>query len=265
MKNISKELDQFYTNTGVSRLCMNELNKNYDLEKLFLLEPSAGTGAFSDLFHKNSLALDIDPKKKYMKRIDFLSLSLNAFNDRSVFTIGNPPFGKNSSLAIKFFNKSAEFSDFIAFVVPKTFKKISLVNRLDLNFHLVSEMHLPLESFIFEGSNYSVPCVFQVWERRNIKRTLVKTKTTTASFEFTKREDADFAIRRVGGLAGKLIQDFNKYKDSSHYFIKSKVNKKNLINNLNSLYLDLNNAARNSAGNPSLSKHELITTLERYN
>lgn len=265
MKTNSKELDQFYTNSAIAKLCMETLENEYRLEDFFLLEPSAGTGAFSDLFHSNSLALDIDPKKSYIKKRDFLELSVNAFNDRRVFTIGNPPFGKNSSLAIKFFNKSAEFSEYIAFVVPKTFKKVSLVNKLDLNFHLVDEKELPLDSFIFEGNKYSVPCVFQVWKKMDVKREVVKTKNTSENFEFTSRDEADFAIRRVGGLAGKVIEDFTQYKDSSHYFIKSKTNKNSLMINIKRIYEDLNELARNSAGNPSLSKHELITTLERLN
>ena len=33
--------------------------------------------------------------------------------------VGNPPFGKISSIAIKFFNKSAEYADCIAFIIPE--------------------------------------------------------------------------------------------------------------------------------------------------
>ena len=37
-----------------------------------------------------------------------------------------PPFGKVSSLAIRFFNKCAQFSDVIAFIIPRTFNKVSV-------------------------------------------------------------------------------------------------------------------------------------------
>ncbi len=263
MNNNSKELDQFYTNRRVAEYCMNILNKEFELEDFFLFEPSAGTGAFSNLFHDNSLAIDIEPKHKSIKKDNFLTFNKNIFNDKEVFTIGNPPFGKNSSLAIKFFNKAAEFSKYIGFIVPKTFKKISVSNKLDLKFHLIMEVEIQLDSFIFEGKQYSVPCVFQVWKKSDITRTKIKTKTLSDYFEFTDKENADFAIRRVGGLAGKVIENFKDYKESSHYFIKAKGKKENLINNLKTLYNDLNILARNSAGNPSLSKHELIVTLER--
>ena len=51
--------------------------------------------------------------------------------------LGNPPFGKNCSLAIKFFNKAAEFADLIAFIIPRTFKRISIQNKLNLNFSFI--------------------------------------------------------------------------------------------------------------------------------
>ena len=61
---------------------------------------------------------------------------------KSCLTIGNPPFGKNSSLAISFFNKAAEFSDIIAFILPQTFSKDSVKNRLNLSFFLIMEVIL---------------------------------------------------------------------------------------------------------------------------
>jgi len=260
--NESKKLDQFYTNTKISQACMYALEKDYNLEEYFLFEPSAGTGSFSDLFHANSLAVDLDPKKDYIQKNDFLKLDNSLFKDNKVFTIGNPPFGKNSSLAIKFFNKAAEFSKYIAFIVPKTFKKVSLTNKLDLNFELIAEHELPLNSFVFEENEYSVPCVFQIWKKSDVQREKVSTDSSSDYFEFTSREYADFAIRRVGGLAGKVIKNFETYKDSSHYFIKSKVNKTSLIKTLTNSYAELQSLARNSAGNPSLSKYELAHTLE---
>lgn len=262
MKKTSKELDQFYTNPLISKYCFDELCKLYDLNNFFLFEPSAGTGAFSDLFHKNSLSIDIEPKKDYIKEQNFLNLNNNVFHNKNVFTIGNPPFGKNSSLAIKFFNKSSEFSQYIAFVIPKTFKKLSVQNKLNLEFHLELELELPLDSFIFENEKYSVPCIFQVWAKKDFKRIIIPSKRMSNLFTFTDRANADIAIRRVGGLAGKVIEDFSKYKDPSHYFIKINGDKILFINFLKSLYVDLNTISKYTAGNPSLSKDELISIVE---
>jgi len=258
----SKELDQFYTNTIISKKCMSFLSSIYKLDDFFLLEPSAGTGSFSDQFHKNSIAYDIDPKKDYIERADFLDLSVDILPNKQIFTIGNPPFGKNSSLAIKFFNKSAMFSEYIAFIVPKTFNKISVTNKLDLNFSKVKEFELPLDSFVFQNSKYSVPCVFQVWKKMDVKRDKVKTRTKSELFEFSNKSSSDFAIRRVGRLAGKFIDNFQKYQESSHYFIKVKKNKVKLKREIKNLFSTFNNQARNCASNPSLSKHEFINLVE---
>lgn len=161
----NKYLDQYYTNPKVASYCMDFLNKNFNLNNFFLLEPSAGKGAFSDLFHNNSLALDIDPKKDYIFQSNFLNFDKSFLNNKKVFTIGNPPFGINSSLAISFFNKAAEFSDYIAFIVPKSFNNFSTKSQLSYDFNLKFEVEIPENSFIFNEKEYSVPCVFQVFEK----------------------------------------------------------------------------------------------------
>jgi predicted RNA methylase len=261
----SKELDQFYTNQTIAKKLYSQLESKFDLSDYYLLEPSAGSGSFSDLFHQNSLACDLDPKKEYIQKQDFFDIDNEIFNDKKVFTIGNPPFGKNSSLAIKFVNKAAEFSDYIAFILPKTFKKISVHNKISLNMHLLYEEELPLNSFIFNGQEYSVPCVFQIWEKRNIPRVKIETKKETALLDFTNKSSADFAIRRVGVLAGKVLSDFSSYQESSHYFIKStKIPAADLIKIIGGLYGELNTEASNTVGNPSLSKHEFIQIIEKY-
>lgn len=264
-KQKKRDLDQFYTNPKVAKQCVSKLNKLFNLDKYSILEPSAGAGSFSDIFKdkEGSMALDLDPKKAYIKKQDFLLFDAITAFKKPVLTIGNPPFGKNSSLAIKFFNKSAEFSDIIAMIVPKTFNKDSVVNKLSFDFLLVENHELEKNSFIFDDEAYDVPCTFQIWERTDQPREKIKQKTKTHIFEFVNEEDnPDFAIRRVGGLAGKLIEDFSKYKKASHYYIKSKIRNEDLIKSIKESYSELNAVANNTAGNPSLSKHEFITVME---
>lgn len=254
-------LDQYYTKESTAKDCFNFLNSLINLNNFFLFEPSAGTGSFSNLFHKNSLAIDIDPKQSNILKEDFFSFNISYFNDKNVISIGNPPFGIKSTKAIKFFNKVALFSNYIAFIIPKTFKKLSIQNKLNLSFHLIAEKELEPYSFIYNNKSYDVPCVFQIYEKRNYDRIKIIPKNKSDLFEFTDKENADIAIRRVGRLAGKVILDFKEYKKSSNYFIKLK-NKDN-INKINDLYILLNNSAKNSAGNPSLSKDELINIVEK--
>jgi len=261
----AKKLDQFYTKSNIALYYYQVLEKKYILSNFLLFEPSAGTGSFSDLFTSHSISIDLQPKKDSILKKDFFSITKNFFDTKKpIFTIGNPPFGKNSSLALKFINNSAQYSDYIAFILPKTFKKESLQNKIDLQLHLVFEENTPQNSFIHEGQEYDVPCVFQIWKKKKNLRQKVNIKSTTQLFQFSNKDEADFAIRRVGRLAGKVIINFKEYKESSHYYIKANkiMSKKELIDKINLLYNQIQNVSKNTAGNPSLSKHELITILE---
>jgi hypothetical protein len=263
----SRELDQFYTNPNLAKKYYEFLNDKYDLSSFFLIEPSAGEGSFSSLFHKDSIAMDLEPKKDYIKESDFFDFSIDSINNsKPIFTIGNPPFGKNSSLAIKFLNKSGTYSDYVAFVLPKTFKKSSTQNKINLNLHLVFEEDLPKNSFLHNGEAYDVPCVFQIWKKEDFKREKIIEKKTSELFDFCKKEEGDFAIRRVGGLSGKVLEDFEEYKEASHYYLKTKgfIDKKLLIQAFKDCYQEFQKAAKNTAGNPSLSKGELIKIIELY-
>ena len=69
------------------------------------------------------------------------------------------------------------------------------------------------------------------------------------------REEANYAIRRVGGLAGKVIKDFESYATPSHYFITCSPE---VLEKLDSLYEKFQEVAKDTAGNPSLGKGEMI-------
>ena len=49
------------------------------------------------------IRLDIEPKEKDIIKINFFDYKPE--EDKKYLVIGNPPFGKVSSLAVKFFNK----------------------------------------------------------------------------------------------------------------------------------------------------------------
>jgi hypothetical protein len=82
---------------------------------------------------------------------------------KRINVIGNPPFGKNASKAVRFFNQAALFARIIAFIVPRSFEKESIINRLNQNFHLIHVSQLPRNSFSFENIVVDVPCSFCVW------------------------------------------------------------------------------------------------------
>ena len=142
-----RDLDQFYTNNDIALKCydlLQDILTQHNIKPTIWLEPSAGSGAFFSIVSGSKLGIDIDPKIEKVVKADFLEYPLQ---DEGYITIGNPPFGKNSSLAIKFFNKCAEVSKVVAFIVPKTFKKDSVQKKLNKHMHLAFEWDVPSNSF----------------------------------------------------------------------------------------------------------------------
>ena len=158
------ELDKFYTQPNVAKQCYDFLINIYpEIENKKFLEPSAGSGSFL-AYLKDYIALDIKPEDDRIQAQDFLKWV--ATQDHLI-TIGNPPFGSRSKLAIKFFNHAAEFSDIIAFIVPVSFMKWSVQKELNKQFSLVDYFYLEEESFSANGKPYSVRTIFQVWVKQN--------------------------------------------------------------------------------------------------
>lgn len=265
----ARDLDQFYTCPSVAERCHHRLLKllekeSVEVAKAFWLEPSAGARAFYTLMPSHARhGVDLDKANcgDGVAHGDFLKFEpLSSWleaPDRPVITEGNPPFGKNSSLAIKFFNHAAKFSSVIAFIVPMTFRKESVQARLDRNFELLDDKDLDEDSFVFEGEAYDVPCCFQVWFRRDGPcRAVNAAPLEHKDFKFVPRDEATIAFRRVGGLAGKFFTDFESYANASHYFLKPSGSLPAFMRVLSAI--DWSAIKRNNAGNPSISKRELV-------
>jgi hypothetical protein len=218
-----------------------------------IIEPSAGRGSFSNKL--NCIAFDINPEHSSIIKQDYLLWNINIDITKNILVIGNPPFGNQSSLAFKFINKSI-FANTIAFILPKSFKKQSFQNRFPDYFHLDKEIDLPENSFILTDCEYDVPCVFQIWNKKNNKRIKIKDKQPI-SFVFCKKtEEPDFSIRRVGVNAGKLFNDHNR-SEQSHYFIKCN-DKPLFLDKWNNIIWEHNN----TAGCNSISKQEIINRID---
>lgn len=257
VQDLSRELDQFYTDPNYAKHFLDIVNKTVDLSQYsLLLEPSAGTGSFFNLMDPNKrVGLDLDPKADGIIETDFFDW---VAPHRNIATIGNPPFGKNAGLAVKFFNHSAKFSKVIAFVIPRTFRKASVINRLDDNFHLVYDETVPENSFIFKGNQYDVWCCAQIWVRKDEKRLGIPTLKFDAVskwFEKVSPAESDFSVQRVGGKAGTVrTEDFRHFSDQSHYYLKA--HDPRVIDIFRRI--DFDQVKFNTAGNPSVSPSELI-------
>lgn len=261
-KAIADQLDQFYTTQEYARSFFDEVKKHLDLSTFDnLIEPSAGTGSFYTLLDPSKrIGLDLDPKCDGVLQIDFFNWVPPSSGKN--LTIGNPPFGKNANLAVKFFNNAAQFSDAIAFIVPKTFRKSSLTNRLDLNFIKIYDTDVPKDSFIYKDKPYDVWCCSQIWIKEHNNQQLRKkdhifSLTDISDFiEITKdKNEADFGLQRVGGRAGQIREtNYKQYSALSHYFFKTK--------NIDSIpilkKINFDKVKFNTAGNPSISPSELV-------
>lgn len=255
-------LDQYYTNMSKVKNIIGNLPNKY-----FYIEPSAGDGAFTKLLTSKNcdyLAYDLEPKAINIIKSDFFNVKiLKSKLHTKIKVIGNPPFGKNSSLAIKFFNHAASFKDVeeIMFILPKTFKKVSIHNKLNLYFHLKKSIDLPYKSFLLDGKEYDVPSCYQVWVRRKSKRKIINI-TESKNIIFSKDDDYDIAIRRVGGRAGQVLTDKN-LSVTSTYFIK--VLNEDIYEILKSnAYLEYIKEIRDyTSGIRSVSKFELIYIVDK--
>ena len=165
----ARELDQFFTTPDVAADCVRKLLSvlRCDLNSFdVLLEPSFGDGAFVRAIRsaganpKNLIYIDIDARDENLRK-DFLKDEIVSPGSRCL-TIGNPPFGRNSSLAIAFFNRAAEFSSVIAFILPLTFRKAYAQDKLNRRFFLVFD-GIGSNRFLFQGKMHNVPCTFQIW------------------------------------------------------------------------------------------------------
>ena len=219
-------IDKYYTSQHIVDKCIEIIKTHIEINKSDIcIEPSAGNGSFingiKSLF-KNYKFYDLEPANNEIIKQDYLKFNYTEikknFNKKHI--IGNPPFGRQSSLAIKFIKKSAEYCDSISFILPKSFKKDSLKKHFPLNFHLKYEYDLPEDSFIVDGKSYNVPCVFQIWIKNEIYRTQPQ-KLFPNKYTFVKKEDNhDICFRRVGIYAGKIDRNTETKSIQSHYFIK---------------------------------------------
>ena len=156
--------DKFYTKDEAVRLCITFMKKYFNFEEEYFLEPSAGGGAFLP-YLPHYEAYDIMPEQEGIIKQDFLTFNSNR---QDFVTIGNPPFGKRSALAIDFFNKAAKYSKAICFIVPVSFMKWSVQKELDKNFKLIDFFYLEPESFLDRDKDFSVRTVFQIWTLKDL-------------------------------------------------------------------------------------------------
>ena len=148
-----------------------------------------------------------------------------------LLVVGNPPFGQRGALATRFIDHAMIFADTVAFILPRSFNKFTLQNRVNQSFHLVhSSNHSDV--FDYDGEEAGVSVVFQVWQRSTRKRDLAKPSKTHTHFDMRhahlshlnagQRMDlcdfAELALPQVG--ANFVPVDPRTVTQGSYWFIK---------------------------------------------
>jgi hypothetical protein len=241
--------DQFYTSQSVAKKCIQILisqlhngdlySPALPLSSYLWVEPSAGNGAFLNNIPEtyDKIGIDIEPRPGCGANIlkqDFLTWvpPVQKTNQKPVIIFGNPPFGRQSSLAKAFIAHSCSFASVstIAFILPRSFVKPSMSCAFESHFHCIHSSDVERNAFVLGGgsagdgdASYDVPCVFQIWQKRSVPR-IVPEKITEKGFQYVKQTDpCDIIIRRVGVYAGRCYTnngDETEYSFQSHHFIK---------------------------------------------
>lgn len=258
--------EQYYTPADLAEFLVSRmLNHVPDLASKTVLEPAGGTGSFISAAQKfgvrNFISYDIEPHHPEVKQGDFLAESL--FGRQGLITITNPPFGRNNSLSIPFFNKSAEYSDYIGFLVPRSWRKWSVLNRLDRNFHLVEDVDVDIdyvdESGVPVSTKSALKTCFQIWERRNSLRELVEVKDhgyiSKVSFD-----TADVSLTVFGYGCGTVKTEFPRKPNTTQMFLR--INHPLALEALQNV--DFSKFYNNTAYTEALSLKEINFLINEY-
>ncbi len=188
------------------------------------LEPAAGNGSFvealSEIGAHKVIALDRYPAIASIQQADFLE---SEFAKTNLVTITNPPFGRNNALSIPFFNHAAKFSQTICFLVPRSWRKWSVTNRLDLRFHLVhdSDVFVSYEDKAGDPirQKNGLRTCFQIWQRRDKPREKVLVPDNRL-VEKCSPQEADIALRVFGYGCGTVLDSFDRKPNTTMMFLR---------------------------------------------
>lgn len=209
------ELDKYYTPVNLAKYCIDKTFEIIGKENITdIIEPSAGNGSFSNQL--KCVAYDIEPEHKSIIKQDYLKLELEYKKGRLI--IGNPPYGRCMNLAQKFYKKSIQIGDYIAFILP-----ISCLNNTQslFEFDLIYSEDLGEHNY----SNRQLHCCFNIYKRPINglnKQKRIKLKDVKIIRQDSKQYNdiIDYDIRMCywgNGSAGKIL------KDNEHYAAEYKI------------------------------------------
>ncbi len=245
-------LDKYYTDKNIAKYCISKIEfKNYD----FIIEPSAGNGSFyNTIKHANKVGLDIEPENKNILKKDWFQYYIDG-RYKTVLVIGNPPFGINNGLSVKFLQHCFRFSNIktIAFILPDVYNKHTKQKIIPQNWRIKSIYKLPRNSFVYKNDPKHVPCSFFVFDKSKGKdlRFIPEDHKDTKDFYFGNKNNFDIFV--FGASPQKIT--LKPKPNNRGYFLKSKIPIEELKVKIKSLPWQGNSCA--SGGIYWLTKSEL--------
>jgi predicted RNA methylase len=217
--------EQYYTPKPLALELVTQIEKVLGpLAGKTVLEPAGGTGAFIEAVQavgvSKVISFDIEPLHELVTEGNFLEQEIKESN---LITISNPPFGRNNSLSIPFFNHAALVSDAMCFIVPRSWRKWSVTNRLDLGFELALDLDIEIDYVDAEGLPLSnkthLATCFQIWKKTDSPRALVRV-TDKGIIEKVSPEQADVSLTIFGYGCGKVKTEFEPVPNTTQMFLK---------------------------------------------
>jgi predicted RNA methylase len=219
--------EQYYTPVALAQTLVGHVENTLGpIANKTILEPAGGTGSFIEAAKARGVAevisFDIEPLHHQVVQGDFLTQSINREN---LITISNPPFGRNNALSVPFFNHAAAHSDAICFIVPRSWRKWSVTNRLDLNFELVFDEDIDIDYVDASGNLISdksrLATCFQIWKKTAKPRIPVRIRDMGV-VEKVGPENADVSLTIFGYGCGQLKTEFDPVPNTTKLFLKLK-------------------------------------------
>lgn len=217
--------EQYYTPRAVADAVVARLIAQHpDAATRPWLEPAGGTGAFVEAAHAagvtDVISLDIDPRHPAVTHGDFLATDLDLTH---AVAVSNPPFGRNNALAVPFFNRAARYADLICFIVPRSWRKWSVINRLDPGFTLGDDYDLDVAYVDAAGAPIAdhglLRTVVQTWVRTDVPRPRIEVLDRNV-VERVDPVHADVALTVFGYGCGTVRTDFARTPNTTQMFLR---------------------------------------------
>ena len=167
--NKSLPADSYFTSKRTADKCFELFCNKVDTTGYTFIEPSAGEGIFYDLMPEDRrIGVELHDRRKQFIQQDYLTWTPDDLSKKYI-AVGNPPFGVRGAYALAFLNRSLQFCEYVAFVLPMSFNstgKGSNMRRVQ-NGHLIFSQELAQEGFYSPDNNKEI-CVntlFQIWKR----------------------------------------------------------------------------------------------------